>query len=145
MHIVNAVVLDEADVISAAVDAGVGAGLMRIYDATGGIPSDADVAISTQVLLAEITLNDPSFAAAADSNPDADLVLDVTPIPEDSSANATGTAAFARLVTSAGATVVQFDDVTVTGGGGEVEINSVAIQAGAAVQVTAGTITVPEG
>ena len=142
MHVSNLAAKNEADEISALVDAGAGAGLMKIY--SGAVPADADTAITAQVLLAEITLNDPSFAAAVDGAPGGDIVLDVTPIPEDSSANATGTASFARLTDSVSTVAVQFDTVTATGGGGEVEINSIAIQSGAAVQVTGGTITVPE-
>lgn len=144
MHVSNIVAKSEADELSAAVDGGAGAGLLRIYDDTGAIPADADTAITTQVLLAEITLNDPSFAAAIDAAPGGQIVLDVTPIPEDSSANASGTANFGRLVDDGGTTVVQFDTVTVTSGGGEIEINSINIQAGAAVQATGGAITVPE-
>jgi hypothetical protein len=144
MHVRNLTARAEADQIAADVDSGPAAAILRIYDATGGIPADADVAITTQVLLAEITMNDPAFAAAVDANPGGRIDADVIPIPEDSSANATGTAAFGRLDESTGTTIVQFDTVTVTSGGGEIEINSINIQAGAAVQLTGGSITVPE-
>lgn len=136
-----------ADALTTAVDGGAGAGHCKIYDENGaGIPADVSVAITTELLLADITLNDPSFAAAVDGTPGADIVLDVTPIPEDSSANNSATATptlFARLEDSNGLEHQQFD--TVLTSGGEMNINSIDISAGSAVQITSGTLTHPEG
>jgi len=147
VKIANATVKAEADAISADVDGGPGAGVMRLYDENGaGVPADADTALTTQLLLAEITLNDPSFAAAIDASPGADIVLDVTPALEDPSANNSATATptlFARIDDSTGTTIIQFD--TVLTAGGEVTIPSLAVAEFATVSLTAGTITVPEG
>ncbi len=144
MFLSNLTARDMADEITARIDGGVSAGIMRVYDDNGaGIPADADTALTTQVLLAEITLNDPSFAAAVDAAPGGRIDLDVTPEPEDTSANATGVANFSRIDESGGTTIVQLT-TSVTGGGGEVEINSVNIQIGGSVVVTGGSITMPE-
>ncbi len=146
MKIRNLTVLAEADAIAAACDSGAGAAKLQIWDANGaGVPADADTAITTQLLLAEITLNDPSFAAAVDVAPGGRIVLDVTPVPEDAAANATAVTAtlFARIVTSTGTCIVQFDTVGV--GSGEVQINTLSIVINSVVQVTSGQITVPEG
>jgi len=147
MHISNALARQMADQITALVDAGASPGRCKIYDENGaGIPADCDVAISTQLLIADIALNDPSFAAAVDAGPGGRIDLDVTPIPEDSSANNSVTSGtptlFARLEDSNGLERVQFDTVGV--GSGEFQLNSLGISAGSAVQITAGSLTMPE-
>lgn len=112
-----------------AIDLGVGAGLLRIYD--GARPATGGAATT---LLAELTCTDPCAAAAAAG------VLTFSAITADTSANATGTATWARFVDSAGTFVLDCS-VTVTGGGGDVQLNAVAISAGARVEVTSATIT----
>jgi len=77
------------DEIKTAVDAGTGAGKIRVYDgtrpATGG---------TATTLLFETTFSDPSFPAASAG------VLTASSITADSSANATGTATWGRAVDS---------------------------------------------
>ena len=77
------------DAINTAANAGAGAALLRIYDgtrpATGG---------TATTLLAELTFTDPAFAAASGG------VLTASAITQDSSANATGTASWFRVVDS---------------------------------------------
>jgi hypothetical protein len=115
---------------------------MLIY--SGAAPSWADDA-ATGILLADIPLEAIPFTGPADTGGGSTITLDITPTPEDSSADATGTAGYARLVTGAGTPIVQFDTITTTGLGGEVEMNTLTITAGVAVQITgAGTITCPE-
>lgn len=128
------------DAVVDLVDGGAGAGLLRIY--SGTIPADADTALGAQVLLAELTMSDPAFGSAADANPGGRATANA--ITGDTSANATGTASFYRLVDSTGTVIVQ-GSVTATGGGGDLTLNSVAIQSGAAVTVTSFTLTMPEG
>jgi len=145
MHIAIALAQSMADEITAAIDSGASAGRCKLYDENGaGIPADLSVAISTQLLLVNIPLNDPSFAGAVDGNPGADIVLDVTPIPEANAGNSATASPtlFARLEDSNGNEHVQFDTVGV--GSGELQINSLAVASGAAVQITAGTLTMPE-
>jgi len=139
MFVSNLTARDEANSITAKVDGGAGPGVIRFYSGTP--PADADTALSGNTLLAELTLSDPSFATATDNAPGALITLDVTPIPEDTSANATGTASFARIFESGGVCIVQ---LTAGTSGTEIILNSAAIQAGASVQITAGTILVPE-
>jgi hypothetical protein len=123
-----------ADAVGNLADAGAGPGTIKIY--TGSSPGP-DSAV-TGTLLAEFTLSDPAFGAAATGV----KTLDITPAVEDTSANATGTAGYARLADSVPATVMDLT-VTATGGGGDIELNSVSINAGVVVTITSGTITMP--
>lgn len=105
--------------------------LLRIYDGTQA--ADADTAIGAQVLLAELTCN-ATFAPAASGG-----VLTLNAITADSSANATGTATWFRIVTSGGATIVC--DGTVGTSGADLNLTTTSIVSGAAVSVTSFTIT----
>lgn len=110
-----------------AIDAGAGAGLLRIYD--GSRPATGGAATT---LLAELTLSDPCAAGASSG------VLTFSAITTDSSANATGTATWGRIVTSAGAFVL---DCSVGTSGTDVILNTASIVSGASVSVTSATIT----
>lgn len=100
---------------------------LRIYSgtrpATGG---------TATTLLAELTCN-ATFAAAASGG-----VLTLNAITADSSADATGTATWARLVTSGGTFVLDMDVGT---SGSDLNLNSTAISSGATVSVTSATLT----
>jgi hypothetical protein len=109
-------------------------GLLRIY--AGTRPATANTAITDQTLLAELTCSS-AFAAAAASG-----VLTANAITEDSSANATGTASFARLTTSGGTAVA---DLSVATSGAEVTINTTSIVSGRAVQCSSLVITAGNG
>jgi hypothetical protein len=122
-----------ANAITTACDAGSGAAILEIR--TGSKPASPDDA-ATGTLLASITLNDPSFGSSSDGV----ITLDVSPTIEDTSADATGTAAHFRIKTSAGAGVVD-GTVTATGNGGDITLNTVSLVSGAAVTITSGTIT----
>jgi hypothetical protein len=136
----------QADQLTALIDGGAGPGRCKIYDENGaGIPADLSVAITTQLLLADIALNDPSFAGFVDAAPGAQIVLDVTPEPKDTEANASATGTptlFARLEDSSGVEHFQFD--TVATSGAELNINSLAIVVGATVTIIGGSITQAE-
>lgn len=108
------------------------AGVLRIYDGTR--PANVGTAVTTQVLLAELTCGSP-FAPSASGG-----VLTANSITQDSSANATGTASWFRLFTSGGTAVVD-GDVTATGGGGDLTLNTVSIVAGGPVSVTSAVFT----
>ena len=126
-----------ADAITTLVDAGAGAGTINIRSGTQ--PASANDA-ETGTLLATVPFNDPSFGAAAAGV----ITADVDPVLEDSSADATGTASWARIKDSTGATI--FDcDVSATGGGGTIQLNTVSIVAAGPVRITAFTITCPAG
>ena len=120
------------DEITAELDAGVGAAKLRIYD--GAQPADADTAVGAQTLLAELVMTDPSAGAAAAG------VWTASAIADDASANATGTAAWFRIVDSDDNAVLD-GDITVTAGGGDIELDSLSITAGQTVSITSLTIT----
>lgn len=109
------------------------AALLRIY--SGSQPADADTSASG-TLLAELTCGSP-FAGAASS----EGVVTANSITQDSSANATGTAGWFRLLQSNGTTVVCDGSVTATGGGGDLQLVTTSIVSGQPVQVTSFVIT----
>lgn len=104
------------------------AALLRIYDATGGVPASANAAIGSNVLLAELTCATP-FAAGA-----ASAALTLGTITQDSSANATGTAAHFRIYKSDGTTVIVQGTVSATSG--DLVLNTTSIVSGGPVQVS---------
>lgn len=122
------------------VDGGSGAGVIRIY--TGSKPASPGTSPSG-TLLAEFTLSDPAFGSASTGA----ATLDITPEVTDSSANASGTAGWFRVLDSteaAGTGLGVFDGtVTATGGGGDLTLNTVSVTSGGPVTITSGTVTVP--
>jgi hypothetical protein len=107
--------------------------LLRIYDGTRA--ADADTAIGAQVLLAELVCGTP-FAPGAASG-----VLTANAITQDSSANASGTATWFRLLDSAGTTTVMDGSVTASGGGGDLQLVTTTVVATQPVQVTSFVLT----
>jgi hypothetical protein len=117
--------------VADAINGGAGAGVLRFYDgtrpATGGTVTN---------LLAEVTLADPVH----ESNSGGVLTLDFNPDLQDASANASGTATWARITDSTGTFVMDLS-VTASGGGGDIELSTNVLVAGGVVLITAGTIT----
>ena len=118
--------------IVTAIDAGSGAGTIKIY--SGTIPTDAATAITSQVLLGTLTFSDPCGTIANNA-----LTMDA--ITQDSSADATGTAAWARIADSAGVTVMDIN-VTTTGGSGALTLNTTNIVVGGPILITSFIISV---
>ena len=116
--------------LDAAFPSALDGGFLRIYDGTQ--PTNADTALGAQVLLAELALNATAFAAASGGSKAANAIAD------DTSANATGTATWGSIVTSGGTRYMDFEVGT---SGANLNLNSVAIQAGARVSVSSFTIT----
>lgn len=112
-----------ASQIVAAIDAGAGAGKLRLYNgtrpATGG---------TVTTLLAELTFSDPCGTVT-------NGVLTFNNLTSDASADNTGTATWFRIVDSTGAFVLD-GTITVTGGGGDITMTSTSIQAGVTVDAT---------
>lgn len=110
-----------------AIDAGGAASYLRIYDgtrpATGGTATN---------LLAELR---PSYPSAPNASGG---VLTFFSITAAASAAATGTATWGRVVTSAGAFVMDFSVGT---SGADLNLNTVNIQAGVQVSVSSASIT----
>lgn len=107
------------------------AALLRIYSGTR--PADANTALAGNTLLAELTCATP-FASGAASG-----VLTFGTITQDSSANATGTATFFRLVQSDGTTVVM--DGSVGTSGSDLNLVTTSITSGQPVQISSAVIT----
>lgn len=118
------------------ITAAASSGILRIYSGTQ--PTDTDTAVGAQVVLAELTMNATAFGSAT-SVASTDSVLTANSITPDSSANATGTAAWFRLWDSAG--TVPLIDGTVGTSAADLIINSVSISAGAAVSASSLTFT----
>jgi len=113
------------------------AGEVRIYDGT--VPTDADTALSGNTLLATLVMSNPAFGAAADAAPGATATASA--ITDDSSADATGTASFFRIVDRDEATILQG---TVGTSGADLNLNTVSIVTAAVVSITSMTYTQPE-
>lgn len=135
--ITNAVAILGLDAIVDSFDTGTAA-VINIYDST--VPADADTALGAQVLLAQLTMDATAFGAAADNNPNA--IATAAAITDDSSANATGTATFFRVLTQDGGTVRC--QGTVGTSSADLILNTVSITSGSTVSITAFTITLPE-
>jgi hypothetical protein len=115
------------DEITAAVGT---SGKIRIYDGTP--PADAGTALSSNTVLADLACSS-TFAAGASGG-----VLTVNAITSDTSADATGTASFFRVLTSANAAVIQG---TVGTSGADLNLNTTSISSGATVAISSFTIT----
>lgn len=110
------------DAVAAQIDGGAGAGKLQIGTTAMG------------TVLAEITLDDPCAAAASGG------VLTFSGFPKsDTSANATGTAAAARIVDSTGTSVVT--GLTVGTSASDINLDSTSITAGQTVTINSATIT----
>ena len=113
-------------------------GYIRIYDSTGtGQPANADTAVSTQVLLAELRFGATAFGAASAG------VATANAITDDSSANAAGTATWFRVLKSDGSTVLW--DGSVGTSSADLILNTVTIAVSGVVSITAMTYTESKG
>jgi len=110
-------------------------GYLRIYSGTK--PTNADTALNSNTLLAELRFGATAFAAANAGSAAANAIT------QDSSADATGTHTFARLFASDGTTAIC--DVTTGTSGAELNLSSATIQSGVIVQVTSLTLSQPDG
>jgi len=128
----NAAVNAAADAVCDLLDNG----YLRIYD--GSQPANADTAVTTQTLLAELRWNAANAFGAASGG-----VATANAITADSSADATGTASWFRALKADGTTAV-FDGSVGTSSA-DLILNSTAIAAGANVAVTAFTYNENKG
>ena len=102
-------------------------GYIKIYDATGGVPANADTALGSQVLLATLTFGATAFPAPSAGSATANAITQGT-------AAATATAAFYRAYKSDGTTVIE--QGTVGTSGADLNLNTTSIVSGGPVQVT---------
>lgn len=117
-----------------AIDAGSGAGYLQVR--TGTIPADVATAV-TGTLLGTLTFSDPCGTVGSPT-PGA---LTMSAITQDSSADATGTATWARIFDSAGTAVMDID-ISTTGGGGTLQLNTTNIVAGGPILISSFVISV---
>lgn len=135
----NATAIVACDAIVDRADLGTPPATVKIY--AGSVPADADASLGAAVLLATLVMSNPAFGSAVDISPGARATANA--IADDTTADATGTATFFRVL-QGGGTVLWQGSVTATGGGGDMTINAVAIQANALVKITSMVVTHPE-
>jgi len=109
-------------------------GSVKFY--TAPRPATANTAITTQVLLATCTFANPAFASAVAG------VATAHALTADSDCAASGTAAWARFLTSGAAAVC---DGSVGTSGADCNLSSTALVAHGTLTITSCTITVPLG
>ncbi len=119
--------------VKTSIDAGSGSGLIKFY--TSPMPADTTVSVSTQTLLGTCTCSDPVGTLSGGT-------LTFSSISQDPTADASGVASWCRITDSNN--VVACDlDVTVTGGGGFVQMVSTTIVAGGPLAFTSLTMRLP--
>jgi hypothetical protein len=122
--------------LNAALDV-LNSGFIEIYDSTGtGQPATPDVAVSTQVKLAKLSLSATAFGAGASGVKTANAIT-------SSAALATGTATWFRAFKSDDTTAVI--DGSVGTSGADLNLNDVAITTSGTVAVTSWTVSMPVG
>lgn len=112
------------------IDAGSAAGYLQIR--TGSSPGIGSAATGT--LLATLTFSDPAFGNAATG------VATASAITSDTSADADGTAGYARVFDSDNVAIM---DLTVGTSGADLNLDSTSIVTGGTVSVTSMTVTMP--
>lgn len=115
-----------------AINGGSAAGTIKIY--AGTMPTLTSDAITSQTLLGTLTFSDPCGTVSAGS-------LTMSAITQDSSADATGTASFARIADSSG-TVIMDIDITSTGGGGALQMNTTNIVVGGPISISSFVLSI---
>lgn len=116
-----------------AIDAGATGGYIKIYN--GSMPSTPETAVTTQTLLGTLTFATVSGSVAAKA-------LTFGSITQDSSADADGTASWARFTDSDGNAV--FDgDVTTLNGTGVIKLNTTVIKAGGPIAISSAVLSLP--
>jgi len=120
--------------LKTSIEAGDSAGVIDIY--ANVRPADASTAVVAQTLLGTLTFSDPCGTVSGNT-------LTMSAITQDSSANATGTATWARIssVNTAVKTTVMDIDITATGGGGTMQMNTTNIIAGGPILISSFILT----
>lgn len=107
-----------ADAFADLIDSGGAAGYFELYD--GAMPADGNTAIGAQVKLGTMVFSYPCAPNAVAG------LLTFAAITQDASADATGTAAWARFYNSAGTKLLDCD-ATLVAGSGMVKLNTLGI------------------
>lgn len=120
---------------NSAVDAGTAA-VINIYSGTP--PADANASLSSNDLLAQLTMSTTAFGTPTTANPSVDTANAIT---ADSSADSTNTATFFRILTQSAGTVIAQGTAGV--GTYDLALNTTAITSGSTVSITAATVSLP--
>ena len=118
------------DALDTAINAGT-AGIIELY--TGSQPATADTSLSGNTKLGTLTYSATAYGASSNG------VITAASITDDSSADATGTCTFARILTQGGGTVIFDCDVGTSGA--TINLNTVSIVSGGTISITSSTIT----
>lgn len=143
LSIANAQAIQVCDAVVDSVDLGSAnpQGTLVIY--AGTPPARVDASLSGNTVLAQLAMSNPAFGAAVDV-PASNLArATANAIADDTSADATGVATFFRILDRDNTPRIQ-GACGATGSGAELELNSVNLQAGAAVEVSSLTVSMPE-
>ena len=122
-----------ADAVVDLLDAGNEAAQLRIYDGTP--PANANASLSSNNLLAALTMSDPAFGAASSG------VATASAITSDTTADATGTASFFRLGSMNSGTFTPVIQGNVGTSSADLILSSVSITVGGTVAVSSLTYT----
>lgn len=106
--------------------------LFTIYNGTQ--PATPETAVTTQTLLATVTLASPAFGSASNGVITANTISNVT-------ISTSGTASWFRLFKSDGVTVIMDGSIGISGC--DLNLNAVVLSAGATLSTTSFTFTVP--
>lgn len=114
-------------------------GLIKVYDSTGtGQPATPETAVTTQVLLATLTMaGSNAFGAASGSNPATSTAAAIV----SGTAAATGTATWFRLTTSGGTAIL---DGSAGAASTDLVLNTASIVTSATVACTSFTVTLAQ-
>lgn len=136
-YISNPAAIAACNAVVDLLDAGAGAGTIRIMDDSAGTPADADAA-QLGVLLATLTFSATAYGGAVLSGNTAVATANAI---TNGTAVATGTALYFRALDSDNNVILQG---TIGVGGSDLNMNSTAISSGATVSASGVTYTHPE-
>lgn len=117
-------------------------GTIKIY--AGTQPTDANTAVGSQTLLATLTFGSTAFgsSSAGGTTPSRKATVTANAITDDTSADATGTATWFRILKSDGTTVVL--DGSVGTSGADLNLATTSLVSGEDVAITSCTFSIPE-
>lgn len=141
IHLVDAVKHSMLEMLKTAIDAGNEAGAIDFY--TGimpTLPTTAPTIPAAHVLLGTMRFSDPSCATVGTPTPG---TMTFGTFVQDSSADASGVASWARIssVNSGVKTTVGDVDITTVGGGGTIQMNTTNVVALGPIIVASGSFS----
>lgn len=135
-QVTNTVAQAMATALETSIDAGTAAVIRILTGSQPTLASDAE----TGTLLGTLT-GSATFGTVAGSGTNGRITAGA--IASDTSADATGTAGYFRLLTQTGGTIIA--QGTIGTSSADLILNTVAITAGSTIAITSATIDVPQG